>query len=169
MFRKISNLPLEVEAVFREFRTCEMSTLARDGSPITWPTLPFWRPDEGRFLITTSIGLPHKAFNIRRNPRVSLLFSNPTASGLTNPPAVLVQGDGEAPDEVVTSVEGFEDEVRRVFRRQPASGFYSSNPVTRYLFDWYYMRLTIYVSPRRILWWPGGNFERSPLEVDRVG
>jgi len=158
-----------VEAVFREFRTCEMSTLARDGSPITWPTLPFWRPDEGRFLITTSIGLPHKAFNIRRNPRVSLLFSNPTASGLTNPPAVLVQGDAEAPDEVVTSVEGFEDEVRRVFRRQPASGFYSSNPITRYLFDWYYMRLTIYVSPRRILWWPGGDFERSPLEVDRVG
>ena len=163
------DLPPELEAVFREFRTCEMSTLARDGSPITWPTLPFWRPDEGRFLITTSIGLPHKAFNIRRNPRVSLLFSNPTASGLTEPPAVLVQGDAEAPDEVVTSVEGFEDEVRRVFRRQPASGFYNSNPITRYLFDWYYMRLTIYVSPRRILWWPGGDFERSPLEVDRVG
>ena len=163
------DLPPEVEAVFCAFRTCEMSTLARDGSPITWPTLPFWRPDEGRLLITTSIGLPHKAFNIRRNPRVSLLFSNPTASGLTNPPAVLVQGDAEAPDEVVTSVEGFEDEVRRVFRRQPASGFYSSNPITRYLFDWYYMRLTIYVSPRRILWWPGGDFERSPLEVDRVG
>jgi len=158
-----------VEAVFREFRTCEMSTLARDGTPITWPTLPFWRPDEGRFLITTSIGLPHKAFNIRRNPRVSLLFSNPTASGLTEPPAVLVQGDADAPDEVTASVEGFEDEVRRVFRRQPASGFYSSNPITRYLFDWYYMRLTIYVSPRRILWWPGGDFERTPLEVNRVG
>ena len=163
------DLPPELEAVFREFRTCEMSTLARDGSPITWPTLPFWRPDEGRFLITTSIGLPHKAFNIRRNPRVSLLFSNPTASGLTEPPAVLVQGDADAPEEVTASVEGFEDEVRRVFRRQPASGFYSSNPITRYLFDWYYMRLTIYVSPRRILWWPGGDFERSPLEVDRVG
>ena len=167
--RRISYLPTEVEAVFREFRTCEMSTLARDGTPITWPTLPFWRPDEGRFLITTSIGLPHKAFNIRRNPRVSLLFSNPTASGLTEPPAVLVQGDAEVPDEVTASVEGFEDEVRRVFRRQPASGFYSSNPITRYLFDWYYMRLTIYVSPRHILWWPGGDFERTPLEVNRVG
>ena len=163
------DLPPEVEAVFREFRTCEMSTLARDGSPITWPTLPFWRPHEGRFLITTSIGLPHKAFNIRRYPRVSLLFSNPTASGLTEPPAVLVQGDAGAPDEVTASVNGFEDEVRQVFRRQPASGFYSSNPLARYLFDWYYMRLTIYVSPRRILWWPGGDFERTPLEVNRVG
>jgi Pyridoxamine 5'-phosphate oxidase len=164
-------LPPEVEGVFREFRTCEMSTLARDNSPITWPTLPFWRPEEGRFLITTSIGLPHKAFNIRRNPRVSLLFSDPTASGMTNPPAVLVQGDAEAPDEVETTLEGFEDEMRRALQRQPAGGKYSGNPLTRYLFDWYYMRLMIYVTPRRILWWPAGDFEQTPLEVeaDRVG
>jgi len=169
--RRIIELPSEVEAVFREFRTCEMSTLARDGTPITWPTLPFWYPGEGRFLITTSIGLPHKAFNVRRNPRVSLLFSDPTASGLTDPPAVLVQGDAEAPDEVVTLVDGFEDELRRAFGRQPASGFYSGNPVARYLFDWYYMRLMIHVNPRRILCWPGGDFELAPLEigVDRVG
>ena len=158
-----------MEAVFREFRTCEMSTLARDGSPITWPTLPFWRPIEGRFLITTSVGLPHKAFNVRRNPRVSLLFSNSTASALTDPPAVLVQGDAEAPDEVMTSVEGFEEEVREAFCRQPASGFYSSNPITRYLFDWYYMRLQIHITPHRILWWPVGDFGQAPLEAYRVG
>lgn len=163
------DLPPEVGAVFREFRTCEMSTLAKDGTPITWPTLPFWRPDEGRFLITTSIGLPQKAFNVRRNSRVSLLFSDPTASGLTDPPAVLVQGDAASPDEVATSVEGFENELRRVLRRQPAGGFYSSNPLTRYLFDWYYMRLMIHVTPRRILCWPEGDFGRAPLEVYRVG
>ena len=120
-------------------------------------------------MITTSVGLPHKAFNVRRNPRVSLLFSNPTASALTDPPAVLVQGDAEAPDEVSTSVEGFEEEVREVFRRQPASGFYSSNPITRYLFDWYYMRVQIHVTPRRILWWPMGDFGQAPLEAYRVG
>lgn len=84
---------------------------------------------------------------------------------------MLVQGDAEAPDEVETSVEGFEDELREVFRRQPPSGFYSSNPLLRYLFDWYYMRLLIHVTPCRILWWPGGNFGRAPLEaeVPRVG
>jgi hypothetical protein len=166
-----TSLPPAVQEVFHEFRTCEMATLARDGSPITWPTMPFWRPNEGRFLITTSIGLPHKAFHIRHNPHVSLLFSDPTASGLTNPPAVLVQGDAEAPDEVETSLEGFEDELRRVLQRQPAGGNYSGNPLTRYLFDWYYMRLMIYLTPRRILWWPAGDFERSPLEaeINRVG
>jgi hypothetical protein len=146
-----------------------MSTLARDGTPITWPTLPFWCLDEGRFLITTSIGLPQKAFNVRRNPRVSLLFSDPTASGLPDPPRVLVQGDAEAPDEVATSLDGFEDELRKVLRRQPAGSFYSSNPLTRYVFDWYYMRLMIHVTPRRILWWPGGDFSRRPCEAYHVG
>lgn len=163
--RSGAELPPEVEEVFREFRTCEMSTLARDGTPITWPTLPFWRPEEGRFMVTTSISLAQKAFNVRRNPRVSLLFSNPTASGLHDPPAVLVQGDAEAPDEVVTSVEGFEDELREVYRRQPASGVYSTNPITRYLMDWYYMRLMIHVTPRRISWWPGGDFSQEPFEL----
>jgi hypothetical protein len=71
-----SRLPCEVEAVFREFRTCEFSTLARDGTPITWPTIPFWEPGRERFRITTSIGLPQKALNARRDRRVSLLFSD---------------------------------------------------------------------------------------------
>ena len=71
----------EVEEVFTEFRTCEFSTLARDGTPITWPLVTLWQPEEQRFVLTTSIGAPNKAFNARRDGRVSLLFSDPTASG----------------------------------------------------------------------------------------
>jgi len=166
-----AGLPPEVEDVFEEFRTCEMSTLARDGTPITWPTLPFWYSAEKRFTITTSIGLARQAFNVRRNPRVSLLFSNPTVSGLENPPAVLVQGDAEAPDEIETSVAGFEDELRKVCRRQPASGAYGNDPFARRFMDWYFMRLMIHVTPRRILWWPRGDFWQEPFELrtDRVG
>lgn len=85
------------------------------------------------------------------------------------PTRVLVQGDAEAPDAVTTSLDGFEDELRKVLRRQPAGSLYSSNPLTRYVFDWYYMRLMIHVTPRRILWWPGGDFSRRPCEAYRVG
>ena len=159
------DLPGEVAAVFREFRTCEFSTLARDGTPITWPTLPFWFPEERRFLITTSVALAQKALNVRRNPKVALLFSNSTASGLDRPAAVLVQGDAEAPDEVVTSVSDDAELLKLVFRRQPAGKMYSSNPILRKLFDWYYMRLLIWVAPRRIRWWPAGNFSHPPREV----
>lgn len=159
-------VPAEAKAVFREFRTCEMSTLAKDGTPITWPILPFWRPEEGRFLVTTSIGLPQKAFNVRRNPHVSLLFSDPVGSGLAKPPAVLVQGDAEAPDEVVAFTQELEAELEEAYRRQPAAGMYSSNPLLRYLFDWYYMRLMIHVTPRRILWWIDGDFNQTPCELE---
>jgi hypothetical protein len=164
--RVVAGLPPEVEDVFEEFRTCELSTLARDGTPITWPTLPFWHSAEGRFTITTSIGLAQKAINVRRNPRVSLLFSDPTASGLDDPPAVLVQGDAEAPEEIVTSVAGFTEELRKVHRRQPASRTFGNNPLTRRFMDWYFMRLVIHVTPRRILWWPGRDFWREPFELD---
>ena len=163
--RLVAGLPPEVEDVFEEFRTCELSTLARDGTPITWPTLPFWYSAEKRFTITASIGLAQKALNVRRNPRVSLLFSNPTASGLENPPAVMVQGDAEAPDEIETSVAGFEEELRKVYPRQPASRLYGTDPLTRRFMDWYFMRLMIHVTPRRILWWPGADFWRDPFEL----
>jgi hypothetical protein len=164
-------IPPDIEAVFRAFRTCEFSTLAKDGTPITWPTLPFWDAAGGRFVVTTSIALAQKTLNVRRDGRVALLFSDSTASGLDSPPAVLVQGDAVAPDEVQTSIEGFEDGLRMVFQRQPSSGIYSSNRLMRYLMDWYYMRLTIIVTPRRVRWWPRGDFDRAPqqLELRHVG
>jgi hypothetical protein len=161
-------IPAEVEAVFREFRTCEFSTLATDGTPITWPMLPFFRASTGQFLTTTSIGLPDKAFNIRRNPRVSLLFSDPTGSGLFDAPAVLVQADAVAPDEVKTSIGGFEDEVMLVYRRQPAGLMYTRNPAMRWFSDWYFMRLEITVTPRRILWWDHSDLSREPKVAEAI-
>jgi hypothetical protein len=164
-------VPAEVEAVFRAFRTCELSTLAKDGTPVSWPIEPFYQPAHSRFLLTTSIGLPQKVYNIRRNPRVSLLFSDPTGSGLVEPPAVLVQGDARAPDEIITAFTGELEEVGRIaFQRQPAAELYSRNWLMRSLFDWYYMRLLIYVTPRRMLWWERGDFSQVPheLEVSRV-
>lgn len=165
-------LPSEVDAVFREFRVCELTTLARDGTPTTWPTSARYQPEQMRFLITTSIGFPQKAFNIRRNSHVALLFSDPTGSGLVSPPAVLVQGDAVAPDNVVTSVEGLEDYWRdTIFRRQPATEALSSNAIMQKLMDWYYMRLLIFVTPRAILSWPAGDFTQPArkVEVPHVG
>ena len=81
----IDQIPAQVQAVLREFRTCEFSTFARDGTPITWPTEPVYQPQQGRFIISTSIGLAQKAYNVRRNSRVALLFSNATGSGLADP------------------------------------------------------------------------------------
>lgn len=163
---RVIPIPAEIEAVFREFRTCEFTTLARDATPITWPMLPFWRPETRQFMTTTSIGLPDKAFNIRRDPRVSLLFSDSTGSGLDHPPAVLVQGHALASDKVNTSIGAYEKEVRLVYRRQPSGAIWSSNPLLRWYFDWYFMRLEITITPTRIVWWEQGDLSLRPGVLD---
>jgi hypothetical protein len=163
-------VPPEVDAVFREVRTCEFTTLAKDNTPITWPTVALYEPNRGRFVITTSIGLPHKAFNVRRTPKVAMLYSDPTGSGLATPPAVLVQGEAVCPDQIVTQGEELDALGRLVMVRQPVAARYSANPLTRWLMDWYLMRLLIYVTPRRIRWWPQGDVSRPAVElgVDHV-
>jgi len=162
----IMDVPPEVMEVFTEFRTCEFTTLSRKGTPMTWPVDAIIKPPESeQFVFCTSIGLPQKAFNIRRNPHVSFLFSNPTGSELEDPPHVLVQGDAEAPDEIHSIMPGTKKQLVNLAKRQPASSMFSSNPLMRYLMDFYYMRIFISVTPRRVLWWDPGDYTSDPHEM----
>jgi hypothetical protein len=133
-------------SVIDSYRTCEFVTLSKSGVPIAWPTATLRRPD-GTFLVTTSIALPQKAYNVRRDPRVAMLFSEPTASGLDGAPQLLVQGTATCPDEIVTDFRDNAEYWRRLYERQPFNRVYSANAVTRRIFDWYYMRLLITVTP----------------------
>lgn len=157
--------PDQVMAVFREFRTCELATRTRDGSPVCWPTVPLYQPLTGTFLITTSIGFPQKVHHIRRDPRVALLFSDSTGSGLDDPPTVLVQGDATVSDEVVTWSPELEDMARHVYPRQPDGCLCGKSWMVRWLFDLYCMRLLIHVTPRHARWWPGGQLDLPPREL----
>jgi general stress protein 26 len=130
--------------VLATYRTCEFATVAKDGTPITWPAVTWFDRSAGRFVLTTSIGLPLKAFNIRRDPRVALLFSG---SGRTDLPQIMVRGTAHCPDEIRTSPEGLETYWRDLWRHQPSSASYGSTPFDRWLFDFYYMRLVITVDP----------------------
>jgi hypothetical protein len=146
----------DVREAMEAYRTCEFATIAKNGTPIAWPTIPLVAPDGSSIVLTTSIGLPRKAINIRRDARVALLFSDPTGSGRTDLPQVLVQGTATCPDELHTSPVGLEEYWMRTYERQPASAAYSATPIGRWLFDWYYMRLVITVTPTTVT-------RRSPL------
>jgi hypothetical protein len=153
--------------VIDNYFTCEFTTFSRDGSPVTWPVTPRLLSD-GRFLLTTSIGLPQKAFNIRRNPKVSMLFSEPKGSGVAEPGAVLIQGDATADDRIVTDVSSdkeLEALLNTLAIRQPAGALWSWWLGKRMWWS-YYMRILIYVTPRRALFWPTRDFTSSPEELD---
>ncbi|MDP8958414.1 MAG: pyridoxamine 5'-phosphate oxidase family protein [Actinomycetota bacterium] len=161
----LSHLPADVLMVLREFRTAEMATLDRAGRPVTWPVLPFLRLDQGIFQVTTPIGLPDKALRVRRRPQVSMLFSDPTGSGLERPPAVLVQGDATSPDIVQAGIEGFREDLQLAYQRQPKARLYGADPLSRRLVGWYFLRLVIDVVPLVVRWWPEGDFGRRPEMV----
>lgn len=134
--------------VIAAYRTCEFATVTRSGTPIAWPIVSWQRPD-GDIVLTTSIGLPQKAFNVRRNPAVAMLFSDATASGLLDPPQILVQGSADCPDEIVGDVSTLPEYWVKLMSRQP-SGKSLSSFVGRRLMDFYYLRLIITVTPTAV-------------------
>lgn len=157
-------LPDEVERVLSGFLCCELATIASDGTPIAWPTVALHLPERSRFVLSTSIGFSAKAANIRRDPRVSLLFSDPTGSGLDAPPTVLVRGTATVAEGVRTWGDDLGAHWRRVASLQPVSRFFSGSAPARWFMDWYFMRLVITVEPHELLWWPRGDTSRAPRE-----
>ncbi|MEU8789809.1 pyridoxamine 5'-phosphate oxidase family protein [Streptomyces sp. NPDC048643] len=139
------SLPSTVAETVDAYRTCEFVTLGRDGTPLVWPTAAY-RRDDGTLLVTTSLAFAQKALNVRRDGRVALLFSDPTASGLDRPEQVFIGGTAVCPEEIVTSPAGEEAYWSMLFDRQPESRRYVDAPA-RWLMDWYYLRLLITITP----------------------
>ena len=161
----------EMLEIIREYRTCEFTTVSGKGAPQTWPVSALLLED-GRFLIATNIGLPQKALNVRRNPKVSLLFSDPTGSGITRPGAVLIQGDAISEDRIVTDISSEPDLAalaQTVFARQPTGSSFMISRLGRRLFPYYCVRLLIHVTPRRAYAWPTRDFTRPPVRIDLGG
>jgi hypothetical protein len=145
-----TGLSADLVPLIEDYRACEFVTVNGSGTAIAWPTIPLYDRAAGTFTVTTSIGFPTKAFNIRRNPHVAMLFSDPTGSGRQAPSQVLVQGLATCPDEIVTGTQGLEAYWRLLYARQPAGRLYGSTPLGRRLFDWYYFRLVITVTPTAV-------------------
>ena len=93
-----STLPQSVRDAFDHFITTELTTLGAHQQPITWPVTPYYGDGDPTIDVTTGLGYPKKADDAKRRPRVSLLFSDPTGSGIERPPQVLVQGIAKVDD-----------------------------------------------------------------------
>jgi hypothetical protein len=159
-----ASLPPEVQSVFDRFITTEYTTIARTGQPITWPVTPYYRPGAGAIDVTTGVGYPKKADDAAGNPRVSLLFSDPTGCGIDDPPMVLVQGTAKVDD------ADFDANARRYQRESveklPATKEQLPPEFLRRFFTWYFARIYVYVRPERVYVWPHGDVSTEPVLHD---
>jgi hypothetical protein len=148
--------------VFGRFVTTEYTTIDRHGQPITWPVIPFYRRGGPCIDVSTALGTPKKADDAVANPRVALLFSDPTGSGLSDPPAVLVQGLADVDDRDLRANR--ERYMRESLEKLP--GLTAQQPpslLTRSgLVDWYYERIFVHVHPQRVCVWPRGKISAAP-------
>jgi hypothetical protein len=155
-----STLPPEVQQVFERFITTEYTTVDAAGQPITWPVTPYYRAGAGAIDITTGLGYPKKADDAERNPRVALLFSDPTGSGLDAPCTVLVQGTAQV--DYSDLAKNRERYWRESSEKLPATKEMHPPSFMRGMFDWYYTRIYVYVRPERVFVWPDGDCSKDP-------
>jgi hypothetical protein len=161
----VDALPPDVVDAFGRYHTCELSTVAKDGTPITWPTTPLFQPAEGRFVVGTAIGLNRKALHVRRESRVAMLFSDPTGTTRDVPPRILVQGMARCPEDLYASGPLVHDFWRNIERLQRVPRM---TAMAMRRLDWYHIRLFLFIRPTRITWW-GADGERHELEIGEAG
>ena len=158
------SLPVEVQDTFRRFITTEYTTIDGSGQPITWPVTPYYESGGPCIDVTTGIGYPKKADDARANPRVSVLFSDPTGSGIEQAPAVLVQGIAEVDDrDLHANRTRYE---RESLEKLPATKDQLPPSFVRGMFEWYFMRIYVHVRPERIYVWPRGDVTAEPQLLD---
>src|ERR671914_282467 len=142
-----ATLPTEVQQVFDRFVTTEFTTVDERGQPITWPLTPYYCPGDPCIDVTTGLGYPKKANDARANPRVALLFSNPTGCGMEHAPQVLVQGTADVDDRDL-------DANRERYRRELVEKL----PGTRSQLPPKFLE--------RLYVWPDGDAAREPQLYD---
>ena len=159
-----ASLPDEVQAVFDRFITTELTTVNRAGQPITWPVTPYYSRGDPCIDVTTGLGYPKKANDARANPLVSLLFSDPTGSGVQDPPMILVQGCAEVDDrDLEANRERYQ---RESLEKLPATASLQPPDALKGMLTWYYARIYIHVRPERVYVWPRGDIAAEPALYD---
>jgi hypothetical protein len=159
-----ATLPDPVKQVFESFVTTEFTTVDGKGQPITWPVTPYYKPGADCVDVTTGLGYPKKADDAAANPKVSMLFSEPTGSGLHDPPMVLVQGIAHVDDDDLDANR--ERYQREAVAKLPATKDTLPPKFLQGWFDWYFTRLYIKVRPERVYVWHRGDWAQEPELLD---
>jgi len=159
-----ATLPQDVRDSFGRFVTCEYTTIDQRQQPIVWPVTPYYESGGPCIDVTTGLGYPKKARDAEHNPRVALLFSDPTGSGIESGINVLVQGTAQVDDRDLTANR--ERYWRESGEKLPATRDMHPPKLLRSLFDWYYTRIYVHVRPERVFVWPSGKVTDPPELLD---
>ncbi len=123
---------------------------------MTFPLLYFYESNTGKFAVTSSILFSKKIEHMKKNPKVSLLFSNPDGSRMGKH-TVLVQGVARCDGSDLE--HGWEKWLPYWRKKEP---YIDAFLAEREKFSWFWKRIVVEVQPEKVLAWKDGNIERPP-------
>ncbi len=148
-------VPHWVRETFDNYLVCEFTTISGK-RPVTLPLLPFYIPETGNLVVTSSILFSKKVENIKENPKVSLLFSNPEGTRVGKH-VVLVQGIASTHDSDLD--HGWEIFLPYWRKKEPYIDAFLAD---REKFGWFWKRIAINVAPTKITAWKDGEVDKPP-------
>ncbi len=143
--------------------TCQFTTFTAQGIPVALPVFVNHFDPEMGVLVFSSATRTRRIANVRRNPKVAVLFS-PSGKGDEPPGILIAQGEAEADD--ADPEHGWEPYFEGWARRQPSAREMLKKRVEM---PDYWRRAVIRVRPVRFLGWHHGDLHYPPevLEVSR--
>jgi general stress protein 26 len=148
-------VPAWVQETFDNYLVCEFTTI-KNNKPITLPLLPFYVPETGKLVVTSSILFSKKIEHMKENPKVSLLFSNPEGAK-AGKHTVLVQGVAKTDD---TDLDhGWEKYLTYWRKKEPYIDAYLAE---REKFGWFWKRVVVQVEPKKITAWKNSDLSHPP-------
>jgi general stress protein 26 len=153
-------VPAPVAALLDAALVGELTVIDEGGRPVTYPLIPLW--DGERIYLTSSSLFSRKLEHIRGNPKVSVSITDPVAvDGSTD--RATIQGDARVIEDDPHG--GWERLLPIWEKKEPSIVYFLKARVALPLF---FERALIEVTPRRVLYWSGGDTSTAPV-VAAVG
>ena len=156
----MATLPEPVTALLDAALVGELTVIDAGGRPVTYPLIPLW--DGERIYLTSSSLFSRKLEHIRGNPKVSVSITDPVAVGGSSDRAT-IQGDARVIEDDPHG--GWERLLPIWEQKEPSIVYFLKARVALPLF---FERALIEVTPRRVLYWAGGDTSAPPV-VAAVG
>jgi Pyridoxamine 5'-phosphate oxidase len=167
----LQEMPEQIRSVLAEAREVEFATISARGVPVNNPLFHYYGPAGTTIDLATGVAYPAKADRARRNPRVGLLFApgiaaqDPVVKG-SLPGQVSMEGTpavspGDRPVAVICATASVRDSDIQANTDRYVRDFLRDHPL-RVPWEqdrervWYYARIYIECTPRRVLFWPAG-------------
>lgn len=151
-------IPSSVEQLLSSALVGELTVVGVNGRPITYPLIPLY--DGHRIYLTSSTLFSRKLEHIRRNPRVALSITDPIAVG-GRTDRVTIQGDARV---IEDDPHGGWERLLPIWEaKEPAIVAFLKQRVALPLF---FERALIEITPRRVIYWAGGDAADAPAIQD---